>query len=170
MNRVSGVAQVGGIAKRLREIFSRTPCHPEPRYECRWCHDSGFVSCTLDEGRNYPIRAAEVFRVRQQGRREITTAVCRFCDGGTYRGRPVAGSLQSAERWVAENVTTTTTLTVVKEKAAAEGYSELMLDQAFRRCGIRKFKLAGRMVCEPTKGKSASAEVQPYGEFAGFGG
>ena len=168
MNQVSGVAQIGGVAKRLREIFASVPCHPEPRYECRWCHDSGFVTCYREDGRDHPLRAGDVFEARRKLWNEFTAAVCRFCDGGTYRGRPIAGTLQSAERWVKENVTTVTTLSGVVERAKEAGYVESMVDQALRRCGVRKFKRSGRWMCEPVP--PSGAEVKPYGEFAGFGG
>jgi len=168
MNQVSGVAQVGGVAKRLREIFARYPVVPEPCYECEWCEDSGFVTCYREGGKCYPLRGADVFQARRTLKNELVSAVCRFCNTGTYRGKPVAGSLQSAERWVKENVTAATMLSGVVERAREAGYDELMLDQALKRCGVRKVKKAGRWTCVPPP--PSGAEVQPYGEFAGFGG
>ena len=138
--------------KQLKKVFENYPNNPEPRYECQWCQDTGYVHCYLENGENYPIRFADTFRVERErrGRNYFTMAPCGVCEAGTYRGRATEGSQKAAERWVKENVTAVAPLKATYAEAEKEGFSKAMIEQAFQRLGIRKNKIAGRWVCEPS--------------------
>jgi hypothetical protein len=123
---------------------------PEQHYNCEWCRDAGWVTCYVEHDRNYPIKHVDVLQTQQSRRYEyFTMAPCGFCEAGTFHGRPTADSLQAAERWVRENVTTIASLKGTYEKAEEEGFKQETIKQAFQRVGIRTFQYAGRWVCEP---------------------
>ena len=147
MENLSGA--IREIAQRHKRMFENYPDNPEPRYDCSWCHDSGYVTCYVEDRKNYPMKFAETFRFQRENKNYITMGACGFCDAGTYRGRPTAGGLKAAERWVRENVTSVVSLKGTYEKAKQDGYSEDMIDEAFKRVGIVKTKTAGRLFCEP---------------------
>jgi len=142
--------KIGSLKERLMKLFANLPHVPEPHYDCKWCHDSGYVECYTEHGRNYPIKLADVLRTYQEKRGcYFVMAPCGFCEAGTYRGRPTACGIKSAERWVKENVTSVSSLNGTYKIAEEEGYSEEMINQAFQRLGIRKYKISGKWVCEP---------------------
>jgi hypothetical protein len=147
MENLSGVMRE--IRERHRRMFANYPDNPEPRYDCSWCHDSGYVTCYVEDRKNYPIKFAEVLHFQRENKNCITMGACVFCEAGTYKGRPTAGGLKAAERWVRENVTTVVSLKGTYEKAAKEGYGKDMVDEAFKRVGIVKEKSGGRWFCEP---------------------
>ena len=147
MEKISEITQ--RYMQRLKEIAETYKFQPEPRYDCPWCRDSGMVGCYEENGVYHPFRFSDRVRMFREKTSYFAVAPCGFCEAGTYRGRPTDGSLRSAERWVRENVTTVVSLRGTYEKAEEEGFSKLVIDQAFQRLGIRKLKLAGKWVCEP---------------------
>ena len=141
---------ISEIRRKLEGVFARTPPMPEPHHNCQWCHDSGWVECYQQNGKNYPMRFADTFLIRREKRGSyFVGAPCGFCEAGTYRGRPTEGSLKGAERWVKENVTSLVSLSGAYKKAEEEGFDSDTIDQAFKRLGIRKFKHANRWMGEP---------------------
>ena len=143
--------KISSIGERLKKIFENAPDRPEPRHNCQWCRDSGMVECYRENGENIPFRVNDRLRMYREKRKcYFVICPCGFCEAGTYRGRPTEGSLKGAERWVKENVTTIASLKGTYEKAEEEGYSKSVIDQAFLRLGVRKTKIAGKWICEPS--------------------
>ena len=143
---------MSSLTQRFQAVFANYPENPEPRYECPWCHDHGVVECYTENGKNYPFKFADRFRMYREKRDcYFVVVACRHCEAGKrvwFSGR-TAGSLVSAERWVKENVTGVVSLSGTYEKAEEAGFSKAMIDRAFQTLGIRIEKLAGRWVCEP---------------------
>ena len=146
--------RIGDISAELYQSITKAFSHrepqPEPHYDCEWCRDYGIVECYRENGQNHPIRSNDKLRVKREKRDCYFVACpCGFCEAGTYRGRPTDGSLKGAERWVKENVTGIVSLSGTYEKAKEEGFDNTVIDHAFKRLGIRKFKHANRWMCEP---------------------
>jgi len=144
---VRGVVEM--IRRRTEERMRRCPDVPEPRYDCSWCRDSGYVTCYREGRKSYALKFADVFEFRRERGNDLAMAPCGYCEAGTYRGRPTAGGLKAAELWVRKNVTSVVSLRGIQEKAEQAGYDKEVIKQAFKRVGIVTYKAAGRLMCEP---------------------